>query len=133
MRSANRPRILIADDEPVFRSVIATQLDPHFDVVAAAADGAAAIEVARRERPDVALLDVQMPGGGPGLAAAIRAACPATAVVILSVDETRSSVLEFLRAGAVAYLRKGITAPELVSRLQQSVEIQRSQPPAAAA
>jgi DNA-binding NarL/FixJ family response regulator len=115
---ARRPSLLIADDEPVVLATLAAQLTDQFDVVATAEDGESATEQAARHRPDVALIDVQMPRRGGLLATrGIRAGSPHTAVVILSSDELDDSLLEFLSAGAMTYLRKGIPAARIAERL----------------
>ena len=117
-----RPALLIADDEPIARVALATRLRSDFRLVGIAHDDAGAVELAARERPDVALLDAQMPIiGGLQATRAIREVSPTTAIVILSMDESDASVVEFLNAGAVAYLRKGIRGDELVERLHQSI------------
>jgi len=108
-----RPRLLIADDDPVARATLSSELTA-FRVVALATDATEAIELAERHRPDLALIDVEMPGGGAREAVRQIALCsPRTSMVILSVDETRSDVVDLLNAGAVAYRRKGTTAAEL--------------------
>jgi DNA-binding NarL/FixJ family response regulator len=85
-------------------------------------DAESAIDLAGRERPDVALIDVQMPAGG-GLHATrgIRAISPETAIVILSSTETDDSVVEFLAAGAMTYLRKGVPVEEIIARLWDAI------------
>jgi DNA-binding NarL/FixJ family response regulator len=120
--NGTRPRLLIADDDQVVSATLSAQLRREFDVVATAEDGTAAITLARSLQPDVALVDVQMPGGG-GLhtTRGIVEVSPRTAIVILSVDESDQSVVEFINAGAMTYLRKGLPAPEIASRLHQSI------------
>jgi DNA-binding NarL/FixJ family response regulator len=120
--SHSRPTLLVADDDAVLCKTIAALVADSFDVVATAADADAAIALAEEHLPDVALVDVQMPGGG-GLRATreIAARAPATAVVILSGDEEHSAVLELLGAGAVSYLRKGGAVQDLVERLRASI------------
>jgi DNA-binding NarL/FixJ family response regulator len=118
-----RPRLLIADDDPVVRATLSSELTA-FRIVALAKDATEAVELAERHRPDLALLDVDMPGGG-GRAAVrgITLSSPRTSLVILSVDETRSEVVELLNAGAVAYLRKGSTAAELTLALREALRV----------
>jgi CheY-like chemotaxis protein len=115
-----RPRVLIADDEPVVRAAISAQLKGKFDVIGEAGDAAGAIRFARKYRPDVALVDVEMPGGGLHATQVIHGESPETAIVILSSDTARSSVLRFTDAGAVAFLRKGTSGRELAKRLNQA-------------
>jgi len=118
-----RPTLLIADDDAVLRRTIGALVGGAFDVVGLAADAREAIALAASHRPDVALVDVQMPGGG-GLHATQRIArhSPRTAIVILSGDEEHSAVLELLAAGAVSYLRKGGSVGELLQRLHASID-----------
>jgi diguanylate cyclase (GGDEF)-like protein/PAS domain S-box-containing protein len=117
----NRPRLLIADDEPVVCAAIRAQLKGHFVVVGQAPDAASAIALTHRLHPDVALIDVEMPGGGLLATRVIHQESPATAVVILSSDRARSSVLQFLDAGAVGFLRKGTSAERLAARLGEAI------------
>ncbi len=121
----SRPRtsLLIADDEPLVRSMLQAQLEGDFDVVACAADAEEAIELARAHQPDAAIVDVEMPGGG-GLRATreIGVCSPATAVLVLSSDESDAGVIAMLEAGAVSYFRKGLRAAELTSALRESIE-----------
>src|SRR4051812_34217441 len=103
------PRVLIADDDPDVRAVLSAQLaGGGFEVVATAADTDEAIALAAEHRADIAIVDVQMPGGG-GVRATheIRAAAPETAIVALSADESQRVVLEMLTAGGGTYIPKG--------------------------
>ncbi|MGZ8566079.1 MAG: EAL domain-containing protein [Actinomycetota bacterium] len=112
-----RIRVLVADDEPALRGALADLLaqEDHVLLVGAAADADEAIDLASRERPDVALVDVKMPaGGGARAAREIQRISPDTRVIALSAFEDRPTVLEMLRAGAVGYLVKGTGAEEIV-------------------
>jgi EAL domain-containing protein (putative c-di-GMP-specific phosphodiesterase class I)/DNA-binding NarL/FixJ family response regulator len=117
-------RTLIADDDAEIRSVlidIIERADP-LTLVGVAADAQQAIELASRQQPDVALLDVKMPGGGPRAAREIRASSPKTAIIALSAHEDARSVQEMLAAGAYNYLTKGTTPKDLVEAICSSVE-----------
>jgi DNA-binding NarL/FixJ family response regulator len=118
-----RPRLMIADDDPVVQSMLDMSLSQEFDVVGLAADGEEAVELARGSQPDAALVDVEMPGGG-GLHAVrgIHEIAPDTAIVVLSVDESDGVVRELMQAGAVAYLRKGVAPQVLTDALMDSIE-----------
>jgi CheY-like chemotaxis protein len=59
--AAHRPRLLIADDDPVIRAMLASSLGDEFEVVGVASDGEQAVELARTSQPDAALIDVEMP------------------------------------------------------------------------
>jgi diguanylate cyclase (GGDEF)-like protein/PAS domain S-box-containing protein len=125
-RERGVPRILLADDDPVILALIAGQLMPSFEIVAVAEDAASAIALAGQHRPDVALLDVEMPGGGLSATRGIRESSPETAIVILTSDDSRSSVLQFLEVGAIAYLRKGSPAHHLGARLREAMVAHRA-------
>ncbi len=85
------------------------------------------IEVALRERPDVALVDVKMPaGGGAHAAREIRKGSPQTRVVALSAYEDRRTVLEMLRAGVVGYVVKGSSSDEILYAIRRSMRGQGS-------
>ena len=119
---AGKPRVLIADDDPVVRSAVSLQLNTGFTVVGSARDADEAIDAAEALRPDLVILDVEMPGGG-GLRATqeIRARVPEAAIVALSADESDSTVREMIVAGAMAYVRKGMDRDELERVLHSSI------------
>ena len=109
-------RILIADDHAIVREGIRQvfRQEPGFEVVAEAASGDAALAMAREHNPDVAVLDITMPGmTGLQVAAALHAELPGVRVVILSMHDNPEYVLEAVRAGAHAYLLKDLAATEL--------------------
>jgi DNA-binding NarL/FixJ family response regulator len=114
--------VLIADDDPDVRAALTAQLAPRFQIVATAAATDEAIALAAEQQPDIAILDVQMPGGG-GLRATreIGRVAPGATIVALSADESERVVLDMLRAGAVAYIRKGVGADELTALLHEAV------------
>jgi signal transduction histidine kinase len=125
----DRIRVLIAEDEPAVREAIADLVssDPAMDVVGTACDADEAIQIARAERPDVALLDVKMPaGGGPRATREIRRESPQTQVVALSAYEDRRTVLEMLRAGVVGYVVKGTSAEEILYTIRRTMRGQGS-------
>lgn len=113
-------RVLVVDDHSVVREGLRRVLEEgsggDLRVVAEAANGAEAIEHAAREKPDVVLLDLTMPGpGGSGLAVVrtLRERTPEARVLILSVHDDREYVLESVRAGAHGYLRKDSSPAEI--------------------
>jgi DNA-binding NarL/FixJ family response regulator len=112
-----RLRVLLADDDAAVRAVLAATLGRGFDVVGEAVDAVEAIELARRLRPDAALVDLNMPqGGGRAAVPGIVAASPNTAIVVISSDEEDSIVRELLIAGAVAYVLKGTDPSDTLRR-----------------
>lgn len=94
------PRLLIADDDHIVVSMLCAQLASRFDIIAAAHDAEDAIALACRHKPDVAIVDVQMPTGG-GLRATkdIQLCSPGTAIVVLSADESDGTVRDMIAAG----------------------------------
>jgi DNA-binding NarL/FixJ family response regulator len=111
--------VLIADDHPPTRAGIRSSLEEDgFVVCAEVADGPSAVEAAVRERPDVCLLDIHMPGNGISAAKEISAQVPETAVVMLTVSRSDDDVFDALRAGAAGYLLKDMDSTRLARALE---------------
>jgi DNA-binding NarL/FixJ family response regulator len=112
-------RVLIADDHPPTRDDVrrAVEGDERFDVCASAADAAGAVQAAVRERPDVCLLDVRMPGSGLAAAWEIAARLPRTKIVMLTVSDEDGDLFAALRAGADGYLLKTMNLRRLPDAL----------------
>lgn len=112
-------RVLIADDHPPTRDDVRRALagDDRFEVCATVANAAAAIAAAVRERPDVCLLDIHMPGGGVAAAWEITARLPQAKIVMLTVSGSDEDLFASLRAGAHGYLMKTIDLRCLPSEL----------------
>lgn len=111
-------RVLVADDHAATRAGIRRALEGRgFEVCAEAADGPAAVAAAVRERPDVCLLDIRMPGNGISAASEIVAALPETAVVMLTVSRDDDDLFTALRVGAAGYLLKDVAAERLPEAL----------------
>jgi two-component system nitrate/nitrite response regulator NarL len=108
-------RVLIVDDHPLFLDGLVATLsaDDDLEVVATGGDAEAAVRGAREHRPDLALLDVAMPGGGIEAARGISAASPATRVVMLTSSENEDDLLAAMDAGASGYVLKGVAGREL--------------------
>lgn len=102
--------VLLADDHARTRAMVRTALEQsdEFRVCAEAADAESAFLAAQRERPDVCLLDINMPGSGIAATARITTALPGTAVVMLTVSRQDEDLFDALRAGASGYLLKGL-------------------------
>jgi DNA-binding NarL/FixJ family response regulator len=114
-------RILVADDHGIVRSGLKMLIERQggMNVVAEADDGVAAVEAAQRERPDVAILDVAMPRmTGIQAAREIRAHCPDTSVLLLSMHDDERYVHDALRAGAAGYVLKRQADAELIDALR---------------
>jgi DNA-binding NarL/FixJ family response regulator len=109
-------RVLVADDHTVVREGIRHVLEgePGFEVVAEASSGAEVLALAERFRPDVAVLDISMPGeSGIQVAARLRQSLPETRILILSMYDNTEYVMESVRAGAHGYILKDTAATEL--------------------
>jgi DNA-binding NarL/FixJ family response regulator len=102
-----RPRVLIADDHAPTRAGVRMALEREgIEVCAEAASAPEAVEAALREHPDVCVLDVHMPGGGPAAASNITLRLPGTVVLMLTVSRSHDDLIESLRRGASGYLLK---------------------------
>ncbi len=115
-------RVVLADDHPAFRAGLRLLLeDSGLDVVAEAADGLAAVDAVVETRPDVALLDLQMPGmTGVEVTKRLQEVAPETRVLVLTMIEADETVLAAIRAGAWGYLLKG-AGQEEIERAVRSV------------
>jgi DNA-binding NarL/FixJ family response regulator len=112
-------RVLLADDHTLLREGLRRSLeDSGVDVVAEAADGEQAVELADEHRPDVVLMDVSMPRlGGVEATRAIRTRFPEVEVLILTMHADASVVNDAVRAGAAGYLVKDCTTDDIVAML----------------
>jgi DNA-binding NarL/FixJ family response regulator len=114
-------RVLIADDHPIFLAGMRLTLDnyPGLRCVAAVPTGAQAVRVALAERPDVAVLDINMPDlSGVVVARAIAADAPGVGLLMLTMLDDDESVFAALRAGARGYLLNGSTPDEVVTAIR---------------
>ncbi|MCA1220561.1 response regulator [Streptomyces sp. 8L] len=116
-------RVLLADDQALLRSAFRVLVDsePDMEVVAEAADGAQAVELARSERADVVLMDIRMPGTDGLAATRMISADPELAgvhVVMLTTFEVDEYVVQSLRAGASGFLGKGAEPVELLNAIR---------------
>jgi DNA-binding NarL/FixJ family response regulator len=111
---------VIADDHPAARGGVRESLeeDGGFEIVGEAADGPAAVELARKQRPELCLLDVHMPGSGIRAATEILEILPDTAVVMLTVSQNDADLFDSLRVGAAGYLLKDTDAERLPHALR---------------
>ena len=109
-------RILVADDHPMLReglvAVLSTQ--PDFDIIGEAADGAEVVRLAEALRPDVILLDLEMPDvDGVAALEGLRDAVSAARAIVFTAHDTDERILRSLRAGARGYLLKGASRQEI--------------------
>jgi two-component system, NarL family, response regulator NreC len=114
-------RVVLADDHAVVRSALRMLLDGEdgIEVVAEAGDAQSAVRYAAGHRPDVMILDINMPGGS-GLSAIpeIRSASPSTRIVMLTMQEETSAAREALQAGVLGYILKEAASEELVKAVR---------------
>ena len=116
-----RIRILVVDDHHVVRQGLVALLNiiPDITVVGEASDGLQAIELYRALKPDITLMDLQLPNlGGVDAILKIRADDPAARFIVLTTFDGDEDIFRSLQAGAKAYLLKGMTVDELVSTIQ---------------
>ena len=109
-------RVLLADDHTLVRAGIRSLLETieNLEVIAESGDGREALELISRHRPDVALLDLGMPGmNGIEIARQAAQASPKTKIVILSMYDDKTHVTQAIRAGVAGYLLKGAAVVEL--------------------
>jgi DNA-binding NarL/FixJ family response regulator len=108
-------RVIVADDHPLFLDGLAATLsaDEEIDVVGVARDASAAVALATSTHPDLALLDIAMPGGGLDAARQIAQSSPSTRVVMLTSSEDNEDLVAAMNAGSKGYVLKGIAGREL--------------------
>lgn len=117
-----RVRVMVVDDHPIWRRAVERDLvDAGFDVLACVADGEAAIRLAPAIRPDVVLMDLQLPGiTGVEATAGLVRADPSIRVLMLSSSGEDSDVLAAAKAGARGYLVKSAAADELIEAVRRT-------------
>jgi len=113
--NVSKPRVVIVEDHALTRAGLRTTLGAVADVVGEAADGPTGLETITREHPDVAVIDIGLPGlDGIALTQRVRAAMPNTRVVIVTMIDLEDDVLAALAAGADAYCLKN-SEPERIA------------------
>jgi len=118
-------KVLIADDQRLMREGLATllALADDIDIVAQAGDGAEAIELAKTHRPDVILMDIQMPHvNGVEATKTIRSILPRTQIIILTTFDDDEYLLSGLRAGACGYLLKDMPSEQLADAIRSAAK-----------
>jgi len=117
-------RVMVVDDHPMWRDAVARDLtEAGYDVVATAADGAQALRVTGAARPDVVVLDLQLPDmSGVEVTRGLRAAHPAVRVLVLSASGEQQDVLDAVKAGAVGYLLKSAARAEFLDAVRRTAD-----------
>jgi two-component system nitrate/nitrite response regulator NarL len=118
-------RVLLVDDHALFRGGVKALLQRHddFEVLDEAGDGLEGIKRARSLKPDVVLLDLQMPGiSGLEAVKVINEEIPGVRVLMLTVSEDAQDLMEALRAGASGYLLKNIETDALLDAIRRAAE-----------
>jgi two-component system, NarL family, nitrate/nitrite response regulator NarL len=116
-------RVLLADSRPLLRLGVRSALqDSGVEVCAECADAGAAIVTAKREQPDVCLIDIGLPGGGIEAAEAIRTSVPQARVVILAESQDVDVFLHSVHAGATGFLMADIDPARLSYALRDVME-----------
>jgi DNA-binding NarL/FixJ family response regulator len=143
-------RVIVADDHPLLREGVVRSLSETggFDVVGQGGTADEATVLAQRHRPDIALVDLSMPGNGLTAVQRIRESAPETHVIVLTVSEADDDVIAALRAGAKGYVLKGVgsaalaeilhgvangesyVSPRLAARLLTEMRIRETRTPA---
>lgn len=116
-------RVLVADDDPMIRLALSEVLEaePDLHVVAIARDAPEAVALATAHGPDVAVLDVRMPGGGGAFAAReIAARSPSTRLLAFSAYDDSGTIDELKRLGVREYLIKGVPNAEIVAAVRRA-------------
>jgi DNA-binding NarL/FixJ family response regulator len=129
-------RVIVADDHPAMRAGVAALLAsaPDLDIAGEADDGAGALDLVARVRPDVAVLDLRMPVlDGVAATARIRAEHPGTAVLVLTTYDTDRDIERALAAGALGYLLKDAGGDQLVSAVRAAARGEAMLAPSVAA
>jgi DNA-binding NarL/FixJ family response regulator len=123
MISSASIRLLVVDDHPLFREGLIHTLgaEEGFEIVAQAEDGKTAIELWKSLQPDVALIDVSMPGmDGIETVRRLRALHPEAKLLMLTSSEDQDDVIAALDAGASGYVTKGVRYGELVAAVREA-------------
>ncbi len=132
MKKKQAIRVMLVDDHPAFRKGLAALIASHPDleVVAEAGDGDEAIHLFRRHKPDVALMDLRLPGiGGVETTIAIRKEFPEARVIVLTTFDLDEDIFRAVESGAKSYLLKDTSETELAETIRAVHAGQERLPP----
>jgi DNA-binding NarL/FixJ family response regulator len=115
---------MVVDDHPMWRDAVVRDLtEAGYEVVATATDGAQALRITGAARPDVVVLDLQLPDmSGVEVTRGLRAAHPLVRVLVLSASGEPQDVLDAVKAGAVGYLLKSAARPEFLDAVRRTAD-----------
>jgi DNA-binding NarL/FixJ family response regulator len=118
----SRTRVMIVDDHPMWRDSVSRDLtDAGFEVIAAVGEGTQAMRIAAGVRPDVVVLDLQLPDvGGVDVTRGLLSAYPAAKVLILSASGEHRDVLGAVKAGATGYILKSASRTEFLDAVRRT-------------
>jgi DNA-binding NarL/FixJ family response regulator len=129
LKSAAAPiRVLVADDHRLFRTGLARMLasDPRFEVIGEAKDGGEAIEMALEHKPDVVLMDLQMPRvTGVEAVKRLKADAPDVRTVVVSAFAEGSMIAEAMESGATGYVSKDVELEEVAAKIMEVAAAKR--------
>ncbi len=130
-----KTRVVVVDDHPLFREGVAAIIGSEGDmeVVGQGSNADNAIQLAHDLLPDVVLLDIDMPGNGLEAARRIAEVFPVIRIVVLTVSETEEHLVSAMKAGARAYVLKGVAGRELLRIVRLVLAGESYVPPALAA
>ncbi len=120
MSQLRQARVVVADDHPIWRSGIRSDLGENFHVVGEAGDATEAVDQIRRHQPDLVICDLHMPGGG-GIKVA-KECGEDTSIVMLTVSEAERDLLDAIAAGAQGYLIKSTAPDQLRAQLWKAAQ-----------
>jgi DNA-binding NarL/FixJ family response regulator len=122
VETSARIRVLIAEDDEGVRETLASVVrsESAFELAGTVADAAQAILVAAEAQPDVALVDVRMPGGGASAARGIKLRSPHTVVLAFSAHDDALTMRKMEEAGAAGYLVKGSPVATIVASIRRA-------------
>lgn len=117
-------RVVVVDDHPMWRDGVARDLaEAGIEVVGTAGDGRSAVDVAKATRPDVVVMDLQLPElSGVEATRAVVEALPGVRVLVLSASGEHDDVLDAVKAGATGYLIKSASAAELLAAVRRTAD-----------
>jgi DNA-binding NarL/FixJ family response regulator len=110
-------RVIVADDDELVRAMVGAMIEaaPELELVGVGEDADQALALAAEHAPDVAVLDLNMPGGGAGAAARLKAAHPAVRVVVLTASDDAETKRKLASIGADGYIVKGADRDRIVA------------------